>query len=140
MYVITRSITLKCGEKVNVKVIVKEEDKKVIAIVNDKICGLNYITDIVVRIINKYFYNNGIAYIGLISNSKLTKDLELNDYYRTIATCVPEDTWDDRKGIEIALYKMKSKLDMAVSNRLMLFYDKLSVSTNEFAKKFFGTY
>ena len=140
MYVVTRSITLKCGEKVNVKVIVKEEDRKVIAIADNKSCGQNYLTGIATRVISKHFYANGIAYIGFISNSKFTKDLELNDYYRTIATCVPEDTWDDRKGIEIALYKMKSKLDIVVSNRLMVFYDKMSTGSKEFANKFFGNY
>ena len=137
MYTITRSITLKHGEKVNVKLIVKEEDRKVIAIADEKICGSGYLRFIVERIIHGFFINRGLMHVQFGYDSKLGNDLHLESYYRTIATCDPIDEWNDKTGIKIALDKMKTKLDLAIDKRLALFLNKLDKSVESFADKFF---
>ena len=137
MYTITRSITLKHGEKVNVKLIVKEEDRKVIAIADEKICGSGYLKFIAKRIIYDFFINRGLIHVQFAYDSKLGNDLNLESYYRTIATCDPDDTWDEKTGIKIALNKMKSKLDLAIDKRLSLFLNKLDKGVESFADKFF---
>ena len=72
-----------------------------------------------------------------IYDSKLGNDLNIESYYRTIATCDPDDTWDEKTGIKIALNKMKSKLDLAIDKRLSLFLNKLDKGVESFADKFF---
>jgi len=138
MYTVTRSITLKCGAKVNVKLIIKEEDKKIIGIVDEKTCGIGYVDNIVRDCIFKFFSKSGLCDVIFTYETNMYKKLSLCDYYRTIATCDPRDTWDERKGVEIVLYKMKYKLDSAVSKRLALFYEKLLWNTKKFADNFFG--
>ena len=139
MYIITRSITLKCGEKVNVKLIVKEEDRKVIAIVDSNTCGSwIYLNTIVKKAINKFFEKRGLGAIMFIPDTKISKDLNLGDYYRTIATCDPRDEWNDKTGIKIALDKMKDKLNNMVSKRMALFFEKLNWDIKLFSDKFFG--
>ena len=139
MYIITRSITLKCGEKVNVKLIVKEEDRKVIAIVDSNTCGSwVYLNSLVKRAINKFFEKRGLGSILFRTDTKISKDLNLGDYYRTIATFDPRDEWNDKTGIKIALDKMKDKLNHMVSKRMALFFEKLNWDIKLFSDKFFG--
>lgn len=139
MYIITRSITLKCGEKVNVKLIVKEEDRKVIAIVDSNTCGSwIYLNNLVKKAINKFFEKRGLGVIMFSPDTKISKDLKLGDYYRTIATCDPRDEWNDKTGIKIALDKMKDKLNHMVSKRMALFFEKLNWDIKLFSDKFFG--
>ena len=137
MYTITRSITLKCGEKVNVKIIVKEEDRKVIAIVDEKICGDGYLKYLVKRVIYDFFNHQGLLNINFNHESKIGNILNLENYYRTIATCDPRDEWDEKIGINLVLNKMKNKLDTAVNNRLIIFTDKLHTDIEKFTIKFF---
>ena len=141
METITRAITLSGGVKVNVKLIIKEEDQKVIAIVDDDTCGAGYLENIVRDYIYNYFNNRGTCIINFNYDTKMYHNLSLASYYRTIATCNPNDIWDEKVGIKVALDKMKSKLENAVRNRLTIFYDRINTDMVGFAKsigRFFG--
>ena len=117
MKVITRSLQLQCGENINIRYIIKEEERKVIAITDDK----QYTSKLLINLIYKKFDNFGMGI--LFTNSNYNK-LELNEYYKSVATCNEADEWDVNKGISVAKAKIKLKLDKAITNRLAFFIDR----------------
>ena len=78
-----------------------------------------------------------IHHLVFIVKSKIGNILNLENYYRTIATCDPRDEWDEKIGINLVLNKMKNKLDTVVNNRLIIFTDKLHTDIEKFTIKFF---
>ena len=117
MKIITRSLPLQCGESINIRYIIKEEEKKVIAITDDK----QYTSELLINLIQKKFNNFGMTIF--FSRSNYNK-LSLNEYYKAVATCNELDEWDVNKGISIAKAKIKLKLDKAITNRLAFFIDR----------------
>lgn len=110
------------------KFIVKPEDRKVICI---------YYTDS--SLIPKYmFYNfESICNWDVIDEIK-----EMNSYYSGIASCAPEDEWDEALGRKIAFCKMKKKFYAAFFKRINKYFeymdkalDKAAMQCNQMGNK-----
>lgn len=117
MEIITRSVPLACGENINVRYIIKENERKVIAITDDK----DYTSELLINFLHKKFDNFGII---ILFKDSVYRQLVLNETYKAVATCNELDEWDVNKGIEVAKMKLKVKLDKAINNRLAYFIDR----------------
>ena len=138
MRTITRAVTLFCGTKVNVRFVIKPEERKVVAFTDSKTCESKYyLTDIVVALISKHWYHSGIILVAE-GNTNIYKQLHLNSSYKAVATCHEDDTWDEETGIRIAREKITDKLNKAVKRRLIAFIDLMDSTEKSFVKKYFG--
>jgi len=86
----------------NVKFIVKEEERKVI-------CILDKTTYDALRIIN---------HMSNIYMANFNKDRMMPDKFVGIATCAPEDTWDEKIGKAVAFNKVCEKYYKSLFKRL----------------------
>lgn len=110
------------------KFIVKPEDRKVICIYyTRKLLAFDYM-----------FYNfDSIWCTGASDEMK-----KMNSYYSGIATCAPEDEWDEALGRKIAFYKMKKKFYTAFFKRINKYFeymdkalDKAAMQCNQMGNK-----
>lgn len=139
MKVINRQIKVALlKEKVNVTYFIKPEERKIIAvcrfsmpmkkgeesILNDP--------DIVILNSMKIMESSGAF---LCFNDSAYKRLTMSKCYKSIATCDPEDTWDEAVGMEVVNYKITQKLNTAVINRFAYIQDILAKGINFIANK-----
>jgi hypothetical protein len=143
MKIINKQVKSDIGFKINIRYIIKEEDRKIIAIA--KFRNLDGIENFKLdkstfgfkRINNDDNANNikiVLDKIDFISNSNgftpmwnptMEKKLRMHKQYTSVATCDPRDEWNEETGIEVVTEKIIKKIDTAIVNRLALAYDKM---------------
>ena len=143
MKIINKQVKSDIGFKINIRYIIKEEDRKIIAIAKFRdlnsednfkydraTCGFKRINnddnanniDIVLDKIDFISNSNGFAPLW---NMSMGKKLAMHKQYTSVATCDPRDEWNEETGIEIVTEKIIKKIDTAIVNRLALAYDKM---------------
>ena len=151
MKIINKQVKTNNGFKINIRYVIKEEERKVIAIAKfrDLDSEDNFKYDkskcCFKRINNDDNTNNSSIVINKIDficrssgfvpewNPSLYNNLLMHNYYTSVAKCDPRDEWNEETGIEIVTKKIIKKIDTAIVNRLALAYDKMrSVKIPEF--------
>lgn len=143
MKIINKQVKSKNGFKINIRYVVKEEERKIIAIAKFKDLNSedNFKYDRATcsfkRINNDDNANDNTIVIKKISfisrssgfvptwNPSLYNNLLMHNYYTSVAKCDPRDEWNEETGIEIVTEKIVKKIDTAIVNRLALAYDKM---------------
>lgn len=142
MKIINKQVKSDIGFKINIRYIIKEEDRKVIAIVKfrdlNSLDNFTYTKIGCIKRLNNDDNANDIKIvldkIDFISNSNgfkpmwnptMYNKLCMHKQYTSIATCDPRDEWNEETGIEIVTEKIIKKIDTAIVNRLALAYDKM---------------
>lgn len=93
--------------------IVKEDERKVICIIE------NTKNDVL------YFINKYLSWIDKDMHTKLCKMIKMPSTFVGVATCAPEDTWDEKIGRKIAYYKAKYKYVISFFKRANALIDEL---------------
>ena len=143
MKIINKQVKSGIGFKINIRYIIKEEDRKIIAIAKfrdldsvdnfkyDKsTCGFKRINnddnanDIKI-VINKIIFITNSNGFNPVWNPTMHKKLRMHKQYTSVATCDPRDEWNEETGTEIVTEKIIKKIDTAIVNRLALAYDKM---------------
>ena len=102
-------VKLNCGIEVPIKLIIKRDFNRIIALSNEKAMGVVF----------QYFRKKTGKYVSKVYfSSHVSRRLTLNPEYRTVAVCSKEDTWDEEYGKQLAIDKMKNKLDKVVEKRI----------------------
>ena len=143
MKIINKQVKSGIGFKINIRYIIKEEDRKIIAIAKFRdlnsednfkydraTCGFKRINnddnanniEIVLDKIDFISNSNGFTPMW---NPTMDKKLRMHKQYTSVATCDPRDEWNEETGIEIVTGKIIKKIDTAIVNRLALAYDKM---------------
>ena len=143
MKIINKQVKSDNGFKINIRYIIKEEDRKIIAIAKFRdlnsednfkydraTCGFKRINNddnansiyIVLDKIDFISNSNGFKPLW---NPTMDKKLHMHKQYTSVATCDPRDEWNEETGIEIVTKKIIKKIDTAIVNRLALAYDKM---------------
>lgn len=134
MKIQNKQIVLDHWMKVNIRFIIKEEDRKVIAIAKftdpfkDKYLEENHKDDnyndecIVMKKFDQECQAKGFS--PKWNHSKFNR-LLMAPRYIAVATCDPRDEWDEATGMKIAEDKIASKLLTAIVNRFAAAVDML---------------
>lgn len=94
------------------KFIVKPEDRKIICIYHcDPYCAQNYLFDLL--------RNSADCVFAAGKTQKMRR------YYTGVATCAPEDEWDEEKGKLIAFTKMKEKFCSSFFKRVNYYFSAI---------------
>ena len=102
-------VKLNCGIEVPIKLIIKRDFNRIIALSNEKAMGVVF----------QYFRKKTGKYVSKVYfSSHVSRRLTLNPEYRAVAVCSKEDTWDEEYGKQLAIDKMKNKLDKVVEKRI----------------------
>lgn len=102
-------IKLDCGIEVPIKLVIAEEHRRVIAISDEKVVGVVF----------QYIKRKFGSYISdIYFNESVGKRLSMGSEYKTVAVCDKEDVWDDSVGKQLALSRMKDKLNYSVRRRV----------------------
>ena len=102
-------VKLNCGIEVPIKLIVKQDFNRVIALSNEKAMGVVF----------QYFRKKTGKYINrAYFSGHVSRRLTLNPEYKTVAVCDKEDYWNEEYGKQLAADKMKKKLDKVVEKRI----------------------
>lgn len=129
MKIINRQIKLfeDEGVKVNIRFIIKEEEKIIIAISRFKdLDEYKFIEDIKNNNDNSNNENIVIKYVGNKVrefgftpnwNPSVEKRLKMHSIYTSTVKCDPRDEWNENTGIEIATVKIATKLAKAFDKR-----------------------
>lgn len=97
------------------KFILKPDERRIVCI---------YYTD--PEILIDYLNHNCNVY----TDYKEYNILKMRHYYTGIATCAPEDEWNEDTGKLIAFSKMKKKFCTSVFRRFNRFFDKRDIEIN----------
>ena len=101
------------------KFIVKPESRKVICVWN---CNKNMLMEFLQDV------------DGFYVTSDEWRRLAMRPYYVGVATCAPEDEWDEELGKTIAFYKMKKKFYVSFFKRVNYFFDNRDKMLNRIAE------
>lgn len=63
------------------------------------------------------------------------RDYVINDTYRAVAKCSPEDAWDEETGKEIARKRLYAKIDSIVARKLSRFAEDMQELADEAKKR-----
>ncbi|MBO7452054.1 MAG: hypothetical protein J6U54_17115 [Clostridiales bacterium] len=107
METLKRKMVLSTGQKVMVLYISKEKDRRTIAIVRDtaKLAD-NHLSELM-----------DVYFPATIYSRRISERIDMKDYYRAVAKCCPEDTWNTEEGIAVAEAKIRAKLEGAIKKR-----------------------
>ena len=132
MKIINRQIKLFANVKVNIRYIIKEEEKMVIAISRfkdhedykfRKYIGIKPENDnsndeqLVIKYLNNYCRDFGFKPDW---NESVEKRLKMSSLYTSKAKCDPRDEWNEQIGIDVVTEKIALKLVNAFDKRYQL--------------------
>ena len=137
MKIINRQIKIIPKVKVNVRYIIKEEDRIIIAIAKFKDhSDYNFIKQLHFKVkdIHKNYNddnsNDESIVINYLKNycrdygfepewnPNVEKRLKMSSQYTSTAKCDPADEWDEQKGLEIVADKIAFKIATAIDKRI----------------------
>lgn len=109
--------------KEDVKYVVNQEEKKVVAFVEEtKMLAVNFIEE-------------NFPHLEIWYDDPMYLNLLMPDRFVGIATCSELDVWDENIGRLIAFNRLKKKLDTCMFKRLGAFVDEMDRRTNLFCER-----
>jgi hypothetical protein len=76
------------------------------------------------------------AYVKVITNNKMWRQLEMPKSFCGKAVCSPDDTWNEETGMNIAFYRMKEKYYTSFFKRANRFVNEVSEQLNKYIDTF----